>query len=317
MQLSGWPGPSPHEVFMDKFTAMQLLVRVADTGSFSQAARGGGVAQSTVSKQIAALEARLGAQLLRRTTRGLSLTEAGRDYYDQVMRLLNGIEDVESKIARGQVAPSGVLRVALSPAFGRFYVVPHMPEFMHLYPDVSVDFDVTNRHSNLIEDELDLAIRTGPLADSALIARRIGGVRYVTVGTPEYFERHGVPETPHEVERMPCVVFMFQGTPYSWRFEDGSGLFALNAKAAFRSNDADYLRAAVLSHLGMGHSPRWLYERDLASGRLVEVLDDYVPPPCPISALSPAGRRQTRKAQVFTEFLSNKFRQFPELRAET
>jgi LysR family transcriptional regulator, regulator for bpeEF and oprC len=298
---------------VDKFAAMQLLVRVADTGSFSKAARGAGIAQSTVSKQIASLEARLGAQLLRRTTRGLSLTEAGKDYYDQVMQLLNGIEDVEAKIARGQVAPSGVLRVALSPGFGRFYVIPHMPEFLRLYPDVSVDFEVSDRHSNLIEEELDLAIRIGPLSDSSLIAKRIGGVRYVTVGTPEYFERHGVPKSPRDVERMPCAVFMFEGAAYSWRFEDRSGPFALNPKAIFRSNDAEYLRQAVLSHLGMGHSPRWLYERDLASGRLIEVLEDFIPPPCPISALSPAGRRQTRKAQVFTDFLAGKFSAIPEL----
>lgn len=302
---------------MDKFTAMQLLVRVADTGSFSRAARGSGVAQSTVSKQIAALEARLGAQLLRRTTRGLSLTEAGRDYYDQVMHLLDGIEDAEAKIARGQVAPSGVLRVALSPAFGRFYVVPHMPEFIRVCPEVSLDFDVSDRHSNLIEDDLDLAIRIGHLSDSSLIARRIGGVRHATVGTPEYFARYGVPKVPGDVERMPCAVFMFHGAPYAWRFEDTAGPFAINAKASFRSNDAEYLRESVLSHMGMGHSPRWLYERDLASGRLIEVLQDYVPSPCPISALSPAGRRQTRKAQVFTEFLAEKFRSVPELSVES
>lgn len=300
---------------MDKFAAMQLLVRVADTGSFSRAARGSGVAQSTVSKQIAALEARLGAQLLRRTTRGLSLTEAGRDYYEQIMQLFNGIDDVEAKISQGQVAPSGVLRVAMSPAFGRFYIVPHMPEFYRLYPDVSVDFDVSDRHTNLIEDELDLAIRIGPLSDSSLVARRLGGVRFATVATPEYLKRHGMPVSPKDVERMPCVVFMLEGAPYAWCFADATGPIRVDAKPIFRSNDAEYLRDAVLSHMGMGHGPRWLYQHELASGRVVEVLADYAPAPCPISALSPAGRRQTRKAQVFSDFLAEKFKSIPELGA--
>ncbi|WP_170207603.1 LysR family transcriptional regulator [Luteibacter pinisoli] len=292
---------------------MQLFIRVADTGSFSRAASASAVAQSTVSKQIAALESRLGAQLFRRTTRRISLTEAGQDYYDSAMRVIENIDEAEARIGRGQVAPSGLLRVALSPAFGRFYVMPFLPEFLEQYPDVTVDFEISDRHADLVGDGIDLAIRIGPLMDSSLVARRIGGARYATVATPGYLERHGEPVHPKDVESMPCVVFMFHGAPRSWRFVDGSDAVTFEPRSVVRSNDADYLRSAVLNGIGMGHNPGWLYAADIRAGRLRQVLDEYSPPPFPISALTPMGRRQPRKAQVFTEFLHEKFRTIPEL----
>ncbi|QWT22191.1 LysR family transcriptional regulator [Bacillus sp. NP157] len=298
---------------MDKLGVMELFIRVADTGSFSRAAAALGVSQSTVSKQVAALEARLGAQLLRRTTRRLSLTEAGQDYYDAAARVIDGIDDAEARIGRGQVAPSGLLRVALSPAFGRFYVMPFLAEFFALYPDVSIDFDISHRHANLVGDGVDLAIRIGPLLDSSLVARRIGGVRHATVGTPAYFQRHGLPTHPREVEHKPCAVFLFQDAARPWQFLDGGNVLACDPQARVRSNDAEYLRSAVLNSLGMGHNPGWLYAADIAQGRLVHVLQDYAPAAVPISAITPLGRRQPRKALVFTEFLQEKFRTIPAL----
>src|SRR4051812_8216923 len=181
---------------MDRLEAMQLFLRVADLGSFSKAAIVSGVSQSTASKQLAQMESRLGAQLLRRTTRGLSVTEAGQQYYQSITQLLASIDEAEAKGGRGQLQPSGVLRVALSAAFGRFYVVPYLPEFFALYPNVTVDLDISERHANLVEDGIDVAIRIGSLSDSSLVARRIGSVRFATVGTPAYFEKHGVPTHP-------------------------------------------------------------------------------------------------------------------------
>jgi len=298
---------------MDRLDAMQLFVRVADSGSFSKAAIASGVSQSTVSKQIAAIESRLGVQLLRRTTRGLSVTEAGRQYYESVLQIVEAVDTAEARVGHAQLAPTGVLRVAISAAFGRFFVLPYLPEFFALYPDVTIDLDISERHANLVEDGIDVAIRIGTLSDSSLIARRIGGVRYVTVGTPAYFARHGVPQHPQDVETMPCVVFMFQGASRSWRFYENDAPLVVDAKAVVRTNDAEHIRGSVLASIGMGHSPGWLYARDIAEGRLQQVLTAYSPPSFPISAVSPAGRRQTRKAQVFTEFLADKFKAIPEL----
>jgi LysR family transcriptional regulator, regulator for bpeEF and oprC len=298
---------------MDRLEAMQLFVRVADSGSFSKAALSSGVSQSTVSKQIAAIEARLGVQLLRRTTRGLSVTEAGQHYYDSVVQIIEAVDAADARVGQAQVAPTGVLRVAISAAFGRFYVLPILPEFFALYPGLTIDLDISERHANLVEDGIDVAIRIGPLSDSSLVARRIGGARYVTVGTPAYFKSHGVPAHPRDIDTMPCVIFTPQGASRSWRFAENGLPLLVDGKPALRSNDAEHIRGAVLAGLGMGHNPGWLYARDLAAGRLQQVLAAYAPPAFPISAVSPAGRRQTRKAQVFTEFLAEKFRSIPEL----
>jgi LysR family transcriptional regulator for bpeEF and oprC len=298
---------------MDRLDAMQLFVRVADSGSFSKAAIASGVSQSTVSKQVAAIESRLGVQLLRRTTRGLSVTEAGQQYYESILQLIEAVDDAEARVGHAQLAPTGVLRVAISAAFGRFYVLPHLPEFFERYPDVTIDFDISERHANLVEDGIDVAIRIGALSDSSLVAKRIGGVRYVTVGTPAYFERHGVPQHPRDIEKMPCVVFMFQGASRAWRFFENGAPVVVDGRPVVRTNDAEHIRGSVLAGIGLGHNPGWLYARDIAEGKLQQVLAGYSPPSFPISAVSPAGRRQTRKAQVFTEFLAEKFQSVPEL----
>lgn len=298
---------------MDRLDAMQLFVRVADSGSFSKAAIASGVSQSTVSKQVAAIESRLGVQLLRRTTRGLSVTEAGQQYYESILQLIEAVDDAEARVGHAQLAPTGVLRVAISAAFGRFYVLPHLPEFFERYPDVTIDFDISERHANLVEDGIDVAIRIGVLSDSSLVAKRIGGVRYVTVGTPAYFERHGVPQHPRDIEKMPCVVFMFQGASRAWRFFENGAPVVVDGRPVVRTNDAEHIRGSVLAGIGLGHNPGWLYARDIAEGKLQQVLAGYSPPSFPISAVSPAGRRQTRKAQVFTEFLAEKFQSVPEL----
>jgi DNA-binding transcriptional LysR family regulator len=298
---------------MDRLDAMQLFVRVADSGSFSKAAIASGVSQSTVSKQVAAIESRLGVQLLRRTTRGLSVTEAGQQYYESILQLIEAVDDAEARVGHAQLAPTGVLRVAISAAFGRFYVLPHLPEFFERYPDVTIDFDISERHANLVEDGIDVAIRIGALSDSSLVAKRIGGVRYVTVGTPAHFERHGVPQHPRDIEKMPCVVFMFQGASRAWRFFENGAPVVVDGRPVVRTNDAEHIRGSVLAGIGLGHNPGWLYARDIAEGKLQQVLAGYSPPSFPISAVSPAGRRQTRKAQVFTEFLAEKFQSVPEL----
>ena len=149
---------------MDRLDVMRLFVRIAETGSFSRAARAAGVGQPTASKQIALLEERLGARLLQRTSRRLNLTDEGQAYYEASVRLLGEVDAAESAIGRGTVSPAGVIRVALSAGFGRMYVVPRLPEFFARYPDLAVDVNVSERHVNLIEDGLDVAIRIGFLA---------------------------------------------------------------------------------------------------------------------------------------------------------
>lgn len=289
---------------MDRLAALQLFVRVVETGSFSQAARAEGVGQPTVSKQIATIEERLGAQLLRRTSRGLNLTAAGQDYYESAVRLLGEFEEAEARVGRGQVAPAGLVRVATSPALSRMYLVPRLPEFFALYPDVVVDFDVSPAQVNLIEDGIDVALRVGHLSDSTLVARRIGDVIAATVATPDYLARNGTPRTPADLADHDCIAYIFRDAPLGWGFRGPAGAIEVHPKGSVRTNDAEHLRAAVLAGLGIGHNASWLYADEIASGAVTVLLAEYDPDPYPIHAVTPGGRRVPSRVRVFIDFLA-------------
>jgi LysR family transcriptional regulator for bpeEF and oprC len=292
---------------MDKLDVMQLFVRVAETGSFSKAAAAAGIGQPSASKQIAALEERLGARLLHRTSRGLSVTEAGQTYYESAVRLLGEIEAAESQIGRGQTTPSGLVRVALSAGFGRMYIVPQLPKFFARYPDVSIDLDISERHVNLIEDGIDVAIRIGFLSDSSLMARRIGNMEAVTIAAPSYIDQFGEPRTPGDLERHRCVPLMFRGAIRPWEFNGPAGTTTIHPKGMIRSNDAEHLRAAVLAGLGIGHNPSWLFADDLASGAVRQILKGYASNPYPIHAVYPSGRITPTRVKVFVDFVASIF----------
>jgi LysR family transcriptional regulator for bpeEF and oprC len=299
---------------MDRLDVMQLFARIAETGSFSKAARAAGVGQPTASKQITALEERLGAQLLQRTSRGLSLTDAGQAYYENCVRLLGEIEAVESSVGRGQTSPSGVVRVTLSAGFGRMYVVPRLPAFFAQYPDLTVDFEISERHVNLIEDGIDVAIRIGFLSDSTLRARRIGSAQAVTVASPAYLETFGEPTTPADLERHAAVVFMFRGAPRPWEFKGPSGAIAIQPKGGIRTNDAEHIRAAVRASLGIAHNAGWLFAPDIASGAVRVLLGGYAPNLYPIHAVHPGGRIVPTKVKAFIDFVARVCAEEPSLR---
>jgi len=289
---------------MDRLDVMRLFVRVVETGSFSKTARAAGIAQPTASKQIAALEARLGAQLLRRTSRGLSLTAAGQDFYESAVRLIGDLDAAEARIGRGQISPSGRVRVAMSAGFGRMYVVPRLPDFFKTFPDVTLDLDISERHVNLIEDGIDVAIRIGSLSDSALMARKIGNMEVATVATPLYLKQRGIPKTPQDLENHAGVTFLFHGAPFVWKFKGPSGPITVVPKDSVRSNDAEHIRAAVLAGIGIGHNASWLYAPDIASGALTQILKDFVPSPAPINAVWPSGRLLPGKVKALIDFLA-------------
>lgn len=298
---------------MDRLDAIGLFVRVVDNGSFSAVARTLGVGQPAVSKQIAALEAYLGAQLLQRTSRSLTLTEAGRDFYESAVRLVGDIEAAESRVGRGRIAPSGLVRATVAPVFGRLYVVPRLHEFFARYPEVAVELVVVDRLINLVEEGIDVAIHNGELSDSSLIATRIAQTQVITVATPAYLAAHGEPATPAELERHSCVIYAPQGAPRVWGFAGRFGAITHNPKGAFRSNDAEQIRAAVLADLGLAHTPSWLFDSELASGAVRPVLTDFEPAPLSISAVRPGGRFLATKVRVFIDFLAEIFAAQPGL----
>jgi LysR family transcriptional regulator for bpeEF and oprC len=298
---------------MDRLDVISVFVRVVDSGNFSAVARTLGVGQPAVSKQIAALEAHLGAQLLQRTSRSLTLTEAGRDFYESAVRLVGDLEAAESRVGRGRIAPSGLVRATVAPVFGRLYIVPRLREFFARYPEVAVELVVADRLINLVEEGIDVGIHNGELSDSSLIASKIAQTPVITVATPTYLAAHGEPATPAELERHACVIYAQQGAPRIWRFDGRFGPITHQPKGAFRTNDAEQIRTAVLADLGLAHAPGWLFASEIASGAARLVLTDYEPAKLSISAVRPGGRFLASKVRVFIDFLAEIFAEEPSL----
>jgi DNA-binding transcriptional LysR family regulator len=298
---------------VDEIAAIRIFVRVVESGSFSAVARAAGVGQPAVSKQVSALEAHLGAQLLRRTSRSLSLTEAGQDFYESAARLIDDLDAAVSRVGHGEAAPSGLIRVTVAPVFGRLYLVPRLEEFFARYPQIVVETVVTDRIVSLVEEGVDLAIHNGELKDSTLIAQKIAMTPVITVATPAYLKQHGEPRSPSELEGHRCIVYSPQGAPRAWRFKGKFGEIEYQPKGSFRTNDAEQIRAAVLGNLGLAHAPGWLFARELTSGAVRLVLREYERAPLSISVVRPAGRKLPTKGRVFIDFLRGIFAAEPSL----
>src|ERR1700689_4038251 len=192
---------------------MQVFVRVIEKGSFSAVAKERGIGQPAVSKQISALEEELGTELIHRTSRSIALTEAGRVFYESSLRILDDFESATSRIGRGQTAPKGLIRVAVPPTFARLHMVSKLPAFFTAYPDRTVEMAPSESPTTIIEDGFDLAIHSGDLPDSSLVARKFAQTMIILVATPQYVMRHGMPQSPEDLRRSPAVVFVERGSP--------------------------------------------------------------------------------------------------------
>ncbi len=288
----------------DKLDAMRMFVRVVESGSFSRAARDLNVSQPTVSKQLAALEARLRTKLLMRNSRTLAVTPAGQDYYEATVRILQDLDSAEERILEGQSVPSGLVRVTVSPAFGRMFVIPRLLSFRDRFPDVAIEMEVSGRHVDLIEEGIDVAIRIGRLSDSALISRRIGEMQMITLASADYLARHGTPRTLDELRSHQRISYVYQGDVIGWGFNVDGEQVTVDGMGPFRTNDAEHVRGAVLAGLGIAHHASWLFTDVLASGEVVRILDQYAPPPFPINAVTAAGRRMPSRVRLFIDFLA-------------
>lgn len=289
---------------MDRLTSMELFVRVVETGSFSAASRYLGIGQPAASKAIAQLEDRLGVKLLSRTTRGLSTTEAGRAYYDRAKRIIEESDEADL-IARGAGAGlTGRLRISAAVTFASIHVIPRLPAFMARHPDLELEVILDDRNIDLVQDGIDVAFRMGKLADSSLIARRIGRGRRIVVGTPAYFDRFGTPATPGELIGHQAVVYLQTGDG-PWTFRQGGTETAVAIKSRLKVSAAEGVRAAVLADLGCSITSEWMFSPELESGRVCAVLTDWTLPPIDLFAVFPTGRTATAKARAFVDFIEN------------
>jgi DNA-binding transcriptional LysR family regulator len=296
---------------MDTLEAMSVFVRVVERGTFSAVARELGTTQPTISKQISALEQRLGGRLIARSTRQLSLTDEGQRYYQQCRDILAAIDNAEHSFQTGREAVAGPLRVASSVSFGRLQLAPRLRGFLQVHPQVSVDLQLSDQNVDLLSEGVDVAIRIGELKDSNLIARQIGLTRRLTVASPAYLAQHPGPQTPEELAQHNCLLFTLLKQVDTWSFDDGR--YSVQVRGNVHSNNSEAIREMVLSGLGISLSPSWLYREDIDAGRVVQIMPKHTPSSLPIYAVFPANRRQSARVRTFVDFLAEAFAQDPDL----
>jgi LysR family transcriptional regulator for bpeEF and oprC len=287
---------------MDRFDAMQMFVRVAEKGSFSAVAKERGIGQPAVSKQISALEQELGAELLHRNSRSIALTEAGRDFYESALRILEDFENTTSRIGHGQTSPKGLIRVTVPATFARLHMVSKLAAFFAAYPEISVEMAASESPATIIEDGFDLAIHSGDLPDSNLIARRFAQTKIILVATPQYLTLHGAPESPDDVVNFRSVVSVERGSVQPWQF----GAKRVVPTGAFRTSDIEQVRMGVLEHLGIAQAPAWLFAAELREGTVLRLLTDHERT-VPIMAVRAGSRRMSARVRVFVEHLEKTF----------
>ncbi len=293
---------------MDSVSAMEIFVRVVQAGSFSAAARDLDLTPSAVSKQISRLEDRLGARLMNRTTRQLSLTEVGAAFHERANRILADVAEAERAVADLHGAPRGTLKLNLPQSFGRRYVVPMIPDFMAANPELRIDVTLNDRFVDLIDEGVDLAVRIGELSDSSLIARRLAPNRRIVCGAPAYFEKHGKPARPAELVGHNCLVYTYRASRNDWRLicPDGSDE-VVTVSGNLEANEAEALYSFMLDGLGLCLLPLWLVGPDLEAGRLKQACPGYHAPDSAISAVYPPGRHLSPKVRAFVDFLVERF----------
>ena len=290
---------------MNKLDAMQIFVRVAEKGSFSAVAKERGIGQPAVSKQISALEDELGTELIHRNSRSVLLTETGREFYVSASRILDDIESATLRLSRAHAAPKGLIRLTVPPTFARLHMVSKLPAFFAAYPDLAVEM-ASESPTTIIQDGFDLAIHSGDLPDSDLVARKFAQTTIILVATPQFVMRYGMPASPEDLRRLPAVVFVERGSAQPWTIGSGQNARRIIPTGVFRTSDIEQMRMGVLEHLGVAQAPAWLFAAELREGTVLRMLEAYERI-VPIVAVRPATRRISAKVRIFIEHLEKTF----------
>lgn len=290
---------------------MQVFLRVVEAGSFSRAARQLRMTPSTVSKLIGRIEARLGARLLERSTRRLSLTAEGQVYYDRSLALLDGIEGLERELSQGAARLGGTVRVSASVGFGIQGVEPLLPAFWRVYPNIVVDLSLSDEIVDLYLDRTDIAFRVGPLASSGMTARKLGAARLVIVASPAYLARRGVPHRIADLADHACLGFNFRRSAAVWPLRDGGRIIDRDIAGPFLANNGETVRRLTLAGMGLARMGEFHVRDDLRAGRLVEVLSEAVAGETEdIHALYLGGGRLPQRVRAFLDFMTPPLRGF-------
>jgi DNA-binding transcriptional LysR family regulator len=293
---------------MDRLGAMEVFVRVVDSGSFSAAANQIGVGQPAVSKAISQLEHRLGVSLLVRSSRGLSPTEAGQSFYERAKRCIEEANEAELAARGAGAGLTGRLRFCAAVTFARLCIIPHLPTFLVAHPDLKIDAILDDRNIDLVGEGIDVALRMGVLTDSAITVRKIGQSRRLVLGTPAYFEEAGEPSTPADLARHRAVIYARRGGGTSWTFCKGDAEEAVTLSDSFQISAAEGVRSAVFANLGLCVASEWMFQPELESGAVRRVMRDWTLPTLDLWAAFPAGRRASAKAREFAAFVEDQLK---------
>ena len=290
---------------MESLSGIAVFVQVVRDGSFTKAADRLELSRSVVSKYVTRLEEKLGARLLNRTTRRLSLTEAGRIFYERSRLGLEEIEEAKAEVSRLQGKPRGVLRVNSPMSFGILHVAPLLSEFLAEYPEISIDMNLDDRKVDVIEEGFDVSIRITDLPDSSLVARRLGPCRHAIVAAPSYLEKHGVPKSPDDLRDHNIIAYQYQESATDWHFlGPDKKQITVPVSGSIQMNNSLALREALLGGVGITRTPTFVVGDDVAAGRLISLLPNYEILEVSIYLVYPQRRHLSPKIRAFVDFLA-------------
>ncbi|MGF6231495.1 DNA-binding transcriptional LysR family regulator [Inquilinus ginsengisoli] len=283
---------------------VQVFARVVEAGSFTAAARLLGMPKTTVSRRIAALERAVGVRLLQRTTRSLSLTDAGRLYYEQSSQALRLIEEANLRLAEARAEPSGTIRISAPVGFGAHFLTAMVFDFLAAHPKTRVELRLTDDRLNLVENGIDLAFRTGVLPDSTLIARRLGSTHRILCASPDYLERRGVPAMPADLARHDCVIAGPSAAGAAWVLEGPEGRETVAVSGRFAANEMQAVFAGAVAGYGIAQLPFGIAGAAVSDGRLRHVLPEHEMPGSSLHAVYPSGQHLSPLVRAFIELVA-------------
>jgi|SRR5450830_545613 len=289
---------------MDRITSIELFIRVVETGSFSKAAIDVGITQPTATKAVAAMEKRLGARLLHRSTRGVMLSEVGALYYDKCKLIAREVDEADNLATLLQSKVGGTLRISTSVAFGRRVLVPLVLRYMREHPEITIDLSFDDRYVNLVEQGVDLAIRMGPMADSTLGARYLGTNPWMMVAAPSYLSQRGTPRSAADLPSHACVVYSSVQGDDRWSLKTAAGeKLSVPVKGPLRSNNLSAILAAARAGMGLAVLPWYVARESLVDGTVQPVLTDHSLPEQEVHAVFPSPKLVPLKVTSFSGFL--------------
>ncbi len=293
---------------MNNLADIAVFVAVVDRGSFTAAADALELSKAAVSKYVSRLERRLGARLLHRTTRRLTLTEAGDALYRRAGGALADLEGAQAEVMELGGAPRGRLRVSAPTYFGSALLAPKLGAFLNRYPRIELELELDNRIVDLVEERFDVAIRITTLVSSSLVARRLDDIRLLTVAAPDYLARAGVPASPADLASHACLLYTLDRTPGEWHYREPKSerTTGQRVRGGLRCNSDDALKQAALDGVGIARFPELFVTEELAAERLVRLLPEFEPPPASLCAVFPTRAHLAPKVRVFVDFLAQR-----------